>query len=52
MGLVGSKDDSGRGSMIVKDRSEGNNRKRKDGEGVRLGKKRGPTEEVNFRKAS
>ena len=50
MGLVGSEADSGRGSMMVKEGSEGIKRKRKDdegGEGGRLGKRRGPTEEVN-----
>ena len=55
MGLVGSEADSGRGSLMVKEGSEGTKRKRKEdqgGDGGRLGKKRGPTEEVKSGQAS
>jgi len=49
MGIMGSEADSGRGSMVVKEGSEGTKRKRKEEEGGdvgRLGKRRGLTEEV------
>ena len=57
MGLVGSEADSGRRSMVVKDggdvkrkRNGGQDDEDKEGR-ARVGKKRGPTEEVRFGKA-